>query len=105
MSPPGSCNIMFSIDGINTVSETMLIFLYNGTRYTWWQAMTNNNEEGTPLLSPNFYTWDRDITDYILTTNINPYVGYWGEFYFFPITILNPFTNKKIMLEDSLNIC
>lgn len=69
----------------NPITLSDLKFLYNGTYYTWEEATTSDNEEGTPLLDPNVWGWDFDNQQYIKIEeedSVYPSLGYWMYFYY-----------------------
>jgi len=73
---------MVSIGGTQTVAKEDLFFLYNGTYYTWAQATTNDNEEGTPLVVAFIYGWDVPNQCYTNAQSLGPWEGYWMYHYF-----------------------
>ena len=55
---------------------------YNGTDYSWYDATTDNNEEGEPLILGYIYGWDTDNQHYILSDVFTPKYGYWMYAYY-----------------------
>lgn len=76
----GWCMLSICHDG--NINKTNLLFLYNGTYYTYTQATTNDNEEGTPLIDFWFFGWDYTNQAYEATNTINGWCGYWNYHYF-----------------------
>jgi hypothetical protein len=71
-----SWNIM-GLRSNSLLLKTNLIINYNGTDYNWYEATTNNNPEGEPLILGFFYTWDKIMQNYVLSDEFNPGFGYW----------------------------
>jgi hypothetical protein len=63
--------------------------LYNGTYYSWINATTNNNEEGTSLILSFVYGWNRTSQSYVLSDDIDVGYGYWMYAYY-PCRLLRP---------------
>ena len=100
---------MVSIPGFDTVAKTDLLFLHNGTYYTWLQATTNDNEEGTPLIVNFIYGWDYDLGNYNIAEEMSPYLGYWIFLYFDDIVVYGAIpgstsTEKTIVAIPGTNI-
>ena len=78
---------LVSIPGVDIVAKENLLFLHNGTYYTWAQATTNDNEEGTPLIVNFIYGWDYGLQVYITVEEMSPYLGYWLFLYFDDVVV------------------
>jgi len=66
----------------STKAKEDLIINYNGTNYSWYQATTENNEEGEPLILAFIYSWNRSIQSYELFDILEPGYGYWMYAYY-----------------------
>ena len=73
---------MISID-ITSPAEDLL-FEYNGELYTWDEATTENNPEGTPLLDHNILQWIYERQEYypVEPKIYEKNVCYWQYYYF-----------------------
>ena len=65
-----------------TIAKEDLIIEYNGTDYSWYQATTDNNEEGEPLILGYIYGWNSNSQAYVLSDNLGPDKGYWMYAYY-----------------------
>ena len=63
-------NIM-GLPSDESLDKSNIIVLYNGTYYSWINATSSNNEEGTPLLLNFVYGWNRVSQNYIVSDIIN----------------------------------
>ena len=59
-----------------------LIIHYNVTDYSWADAISSNNEEGTPLILGFIYGWDRYNQRYQISDDFHPSYGYWMYAYY-----------------------
>jgi hypothetical protein len=59
-----------------------LVISYDGADYNWYQATTNNNPEGEPLILGFIYSWDRVVQNYVLSDDFDPGYGYWMYAYY-----------------------
>ncbi|KYK23903.1 hypothetical protein AYK21_01970 [Thermoplasmatales archaeon SG8-52-2] len=66
----------------STVIKENLIITYNGSDYSWYEATTDNNEEGEPLILGFIYEWNSGTQSYVLSDNIKPGLGYWMYAYY-----------------------
>jgi len=73
---------MVSIGGTETIDKENLLFLYNGTYYTWAQAISNDNEEGSPLIVAFIYGWNVANQYYTNAQSLDPWEGFWMYHYF-----------------------
>jgi len=104
MPPPGGYNFLFSINGNSNCLETELFFCYNRTFYTFWEAITSGNETGQPLIHPNFYVWNFERQSYVLSTKMDPHVGYWAILYAYPLKIYSPLGGRCINTAEDTGI-
>lgn len=93
--PPAKAGIgdgwdLKSISGLETIAKANLLVEYNGTYYTWAQATSNDNEEGTPLILHFIYGWNYGLQNYETVEEMSPFKGYWFFLYFYPIIIHAP---------------
>jgi hypothetical protein len=70
------------------IKENILV-RYNGINYSWYNATTNNNEEGEPLILSFIYYWDTSSHTYQLSDVVLPRQGYWIYAYY-SCTFLRP---------------
>jgi len=66
----------------SSIPKEDLIIEYNGTDYSWYEATTNNNEEGEPLILAFIYKWNSSTQSYVLSDDIDPNFGYWMYAYY-----------------------
>jgi hypothetical protein len=66
----------------DTVQKEDLVVHYNVTDYSWYEATTNNNEKGEPLILGFIYGWDVYTQNYILSDYLDPGYGYWMYAYY-----------------------
>ena len=74
-------NIIGNPDDV-IIWKSNLIVNYNGTEYSWYEATTNNNEEGEPLILNYLYGWDSISQSYVLSDVISSCKGYWLYAYY-----------------------
>jgi len=110
--PEGDGWDLKSICGKNTIMVSDVLIYYNGTFYTWLQATSNENEEGTPLILPFLYGWNYSNQVYEVISTIEPHKGFWAWLYFYPIEFYSPFelqeatATKYILALPNINtIC
>ncbi len=65
-----------------SIAKEDLIINYNGTNYSWYEATTDNNEEGEPLILGFIYGWNRSTQSYVLSDDIDSGFGYWMYAYY-----------------------
>ena len=59
-----------------------LIVRYNLHDYSWYEATTNNNEEGHPLILGFIYGWNQYTQTYGLSNTLTPGHSYWMYAYY-----------------------
>jgi len=52
------------------------------TDYSWYEAISGNNEEGEPLILGFIYGWNRSAQMYELSDEFDPGYGYWMYAYY-----------------------
>jgi hypothetical protein len=65
------------LPGNISILKEDVVIQYNGTDYSWYEATTNNNEEGEPLILSFIYGWNEYTQNYILSEYLEPGNGYW----------------------------
>jgi hypothetical protein len=73
---------MIGLPSNTSLWKENLVISYNGTDYSWYNATTNDNEEGEPLILGFIYNWDRIIQNYMLSDDFDPGYGYWMYAYY-----------------------
>lgn len=82
---------LLSLGGSQTaLAIADLLFLYNGTYYTYTQATTTDNEESSPLVDFWFFDWDYSAQNYVTSSTISSIKGYWNYQYFADIEVYYP---------------
>jgi hypothetical protein len=76
-----SWNIIGNPDDI-TIWKNDLIIQYNDTDYSLYEATTENNEEGEPLILSYIYGWNKTSQNYVLIDIILTCDGYWFYAYY-----------------------
>jgi len=114
MTPPddplggGGNWYLFGIGGNSTTFFTALWFIYDNVKYTFWEAISNSNGFGAPLIHPDVYFWDFDTqTPKIIETNqVSPYLGYFIYCYAqIQITTNKPSGLKSVDSLSKADLC
>lgn len=74
--------ILASVPELGIFAKEDLLFLHNGTYYTWAQAISNDNEENTPLIVNFIYGWNYVGKHYDTVEEVSGLLGYWIFLYF-----------------------
>ena len=73
---------MIGLPFIESVDKEDLIIGYNSTDYSWYNATSNDNEEGEPLILGFIYGWNSIRQGYLLSDNIISGYGHWMYAYY-----------------------
>jgi len=64
------------------INKSDMIVNYNGTDYTWADAISGNNSLGSPILNDNLFGWNRLGQHYDFCDTFMPGYAYWMYVYY-----------------------